>query len=160
MVGERSGWKIPRLSAYSHGRACLDQLPIVRWKLPRAHARGGAEPGIPLSCPAVAISVPAEGYPRLLELYGWTLLSSSRLDAPGCPLPTLCQPQELSHTHQPLYCCARNHSSSKHWERGDTGGPRPHCQGDKPHKPPGEGVPRASWARASLVLRRGPGRAP
>lgn len=91
------------------------RCPVGAAPCPRT-LTGGCRASIPLSCP-----VPAEGHPRVLGLHGWTLLSDSDLDVSGwalcCPLPTLCQPQELSHTHQPLYC-ARNHSSSKHWERG------------------------------------------
>lgn len=105
---KRVGGKIQHSSACSPRAVCPDKLPTVRRKPPRAHAhppaavqmcRAQCPPLCPLPAPAPA---------------GWapwgagTQRSPGVLGAPRRPAARwLC-------THQPLYCRARNHSSSKH----------------------------------------------
>lgn len=75
---------------------------------------------------------------------------------PGClwvgsvPAPSpSCASLLSSCTHTNPFIVVPGTTGTTAGESGDTGGPGPHCQ-DKPHKPPWERVPRASWARASL----------
>lgn len=150
--GGEEGLENPSFVSDSHGSACLDQLPFVRWELPRAHAHSRGVQS-PLSLCPVLLG-PLLSLPRVTRAAG-----AAGTDP---PVPPELMPARCSRTHiEPFIVVPGSSANTGTVETRAAETPLP---GQTPQST-GERGPQSQlgWSRPaepSLGLRRGPARAP